>query len=258
MSDEQQNQQSVSEPIEEQGSKKKNILVWIITAIIVIAGGYALLGQFNNSEGTVPSGDDPRLAELRVSIDSEPVVGDNIPFSEEKIATIKSQLLDAQDQVKKVNYDTLQGLNTVAQLKRQLGDIDGAIAAWEYANIIRPANSLSFSNLAALYHFDLNEFEKAEEMYRISVSNDTDDLLTIRNFYELYHYSIKDDTKASELLAEARKNNPEAGDLYTLSGRFYKEVGDIEKAIEMYEKALELDPTNNAVGREIQRLRSLQ
>lgn len=250
-------QQQPTEPMEAQGPEKKSKgLVWIITALIVIVGGYFVFTQFNNGGTTTPSGEDPRLAELQESIEAAPVVGENLPFTEEQVETFKGQLVETQQQVKDVNYDTLQGLNTIAQLKRQLGDINGAIAAWEYANIVRPGNSLSFSNLAALYHFDLNEFEKAEEMYRISVNNDPDDLLTIRNFYELYHYATKDDTKAAELLAEARENNPEAEDMFTLSGRFYKEIGDNEKSIEMYEQALVINPANDAVNRELQKLRS--
>lgn len=249
-------------PKEDQSSpteKKRNIWGWVVALIIIIVGGYFLTTNINKpGDGNIPAGEDINLEELRTSIDAEPVVGENLPYSDEQIETFKRQLIDAQEEVRSVDYDTLQGVNGIAQLKRQLGDVQGAIDAWEYANAIRPQNSLSFSNLAALYHFDLNEFEKAEEMYRISVDNDPDDLLTIRNFYELYHYSMKDDVKAEALLEEARNNNPEAVDMYTLSGRFYTETGNIVKAIEVYENALALDPDNVNVNREIQQLKSLQ
>ena len=148
-----------------------------------------------------------------------------------------ARLKAAQDELVKFNFDNLQLVDQVAQQKKLLGDIDGAIIAWEYANLIRPQNSLSFSNLAALYHFDLNQYDKAEKNYLISIANDPDDINTIRNLFEMYTTAVMDNAKAEALLLAAIEDNQsepaKAVDLYALAGSFYAENGNNAKALEL-------------------------
>lgn len=172
-----------------------------------------------------------------------------------------SRLKAAQDQLIEFNFDNLQIVDQVAQYKKYLGDIDGAITAWEYANHIRPQNSLSFSNLAALYHFDLKQYDKAEKNYLISIANDPDDINTIRNLYELYTTAAIDNAKAEALLLAAIDENQsspdKAVDLYALAGSFYAENGNNLKALEYYRKVLEINPKNEPVKKEIARLEAV-
>jgi tetratricopeptide (TPR) repeat protein len=233
-------------------SKKHLFLLNSVIIVTVLIAGFFLIK--NNIGNKQTDNDQLDLSAMEQAISAKPVVSAT-DLTKENIDKYLGQFDTVIQQVEAVNYNTLQGVNTIAQLKRILGDIDGAIIAWEYANIIRPGNSLSFSNLAALYHFDLMEYDKAEEQYMISVANDTDDLPTIRNFFELYHYSLKDDVKAEDLLLESIAQNPEAADLYSLTGRFYTEIDNLPKAIEYYEKHLELNPENEAAQREIERLK---
>jgi tetratricopeptide (TPR) repeat protein len=192
---------------------------------------------------------------MRQSIIADPVL--NAPdLSDEIIAKRLEDFQKARQEVINSNFDTLGGLNSLAQAKRGLGDLEGARVAWEYANLISPLNSLSFSNLAALYHFELNQYDKAEENYLISIANDPDDIPTIRNLFEMYFYSLKDNAKAEALLFQSIEANPEQADLYAVLARFYADIGRVAQAIQYYEKNLELNPANEAARREIERLQA--
>ena len=223
----------------------------LIAVILIAAAGFFLYRELTKK----PPIDE--LESYRQSIVADPKVGSGLDLTEEQKNNYLQQFKKAKEEVLKANLDTLQGLNEIAQLKRILGDIEGAITAWEYANIIRPQNSLSFANLAALYHYDLKQYDKAEKNYLISISNDPDDMPTIRNFFEFYFYSLKDNAKAEALLLESIEPNKENPDIYALTGSFYADTGNVQKAIEFYKKSLELNPGNQAVRQEIQRLEKL-
>jgi len=234
---------------------KKSQFINILVVVIVIVAGFFIFKQFNQpAEPIAPKTVD--LTPLKQSLATRPTVGE-VELPQAKIDQYLSQYDAALEQVKKVNFDTLQGVNQIAQIKKSLGDYDGAIKAWQYANAIRPKNSLSFSNLASLYQYDLHEFDKAETQYQISIANDPGDISTIRNFYELYFYDLKDNSKAESLLLDSIKKNPDNADLLSLTGRFYADTGDNAKAIEYYQKHLELSPGNTAARKEIERLRGL-
>ena len=222
----------------------------ILAILILAAAGYFGYQKMNRQN------QDRDIEAMKSSIVAEPkiAVSDITPQQKEKLL---KQLKDAQNTLIGFNFDNLQAVNDVARLKKALGDIDGAITAWEYANIIRPNNSLSFSNLAALYHYDLKDYEKAERNYLISIANDPDDINTVRNLFEMYYYAVKDNTKAEALLLGSIENNPESSDLFALTGSFYAETDRIDKAIEYYEKALALSPNNQAIKKEIERLKKL-
>lgn len=224
-----------------------------IIVILVAAAGFFVYRQFSQKP------DNTDLAAMQEQIIGDPKINEqNAPgLTEEVKAKFLEQFPKTKQALIASNFDSLQLVNEIAQIKRTLGDFDGAIVAWEYANIIRPQNSLSFSNLAALYHFDIKDYAKAESNYLVSISNDPDDISTIRNFFELYHYSLKDDAKAEALLASAIKANPEAADLYSLAGKFYTEIENLPKAVEYYEKHLTLNPDNQAVRQEVERLKKL-
>lgn len=226
------------------------IIKIIIALILLAAAGFFVYQKFTGNETA-----DDELEKMKQSILTEPKVN-AADLPEDQKNKYLEQYAKARQELIQSNLDSLQGVNAVAQIKRMLGDIDGAITAWEYANIIRPKNSLSFSNLAALYHYDLKQYDKAEKNYLISIVNDPDDVPTIRNFFELYFYSLSDNVKAEALLLDSISNNPTAADLYSLTGKFYADAGNSEKAIEYYQKHLEIKPDNEAVRREVERLKN--
>jgi len=220
----------------------------IVIIMLIAAGAVFAFTRLNK-----PQNDEPDIEAMKDSIAADPAVrADHL--NAEQIEQRLAQFRTARDQVVAANFDSLQGINEIALLKQQLGDFEGARIAWEYANIIRPKNSLSFSNLAALYHFDLKQYDKAEKNYLISIANDPDDIPTIRNFFELYYNAIKDNAKTEALLLRSIQNNPDRSDLYALAGGFYRDTGNIGRALEYFKKSLEISPNNEAVKNEIIRL----
>ena len=227
----------------------------IVLIVLLGAAGFFLYREIAKPEQT----DD--VEAMKQSLIAPAVVRDG-SLSAELKDKYQAELKKAQDQTASFNFDNLQSINSIAQYKKLLGDIDGAIVAWEYANRIRPQNSLSFSNLAALYHFDLKQYDLAEKNYLISIGNDPDDMNTIRNLFEMYFYALKDNGKAEALLLQAIEENKENPtvlvDLYGLSGSFYVDTGNNQKALQYYRKALGLNPQNEAVRQEVARLETLQ
>src|SRR3989344_489598 len=209
-----------------------------ILFILRAAAGMFLYFQFR-----APETPDLDLEEMKASIAAAPEVGaTNLsePDQQRYLERFEEQKKIAVDS----NFDLLQNVNEIAMIKKLLGDWEGARVAWEYANIIRPQNSLSFSNLASLFHYDLKQFDKAEENYLISIQNDPDDISTIRNFFGLYFYDFKDNAKAEGLLLDSIAKNQESEilkDLYSLLGSFYADTGRVNLAIEYYQKHLDLN-----------------
>jgi tetratricopeptide (TPR) repeat protein len=226
-------------------------MIKILLAVVLVAGtGFFLYREFRKA----PQSALPDVDAMKQSIVADPKV--NAPqLTDAQKTVFLEQFKTGKNVVIQSNYDTLDGLNQVALAKQHLGDLQGAETAWLYANIIRPKNSLSFSNLGALYQFDLHEFDKAEQNYLISVANDPKDIPTIRNLFDLYHQDLKADDKAEGLLLDSIKNNPQSADLYALLGSFYAEAGKTQQAITAFQKVLSITPNNASIQQELNRLK---
>lgn len=222
--------------------------VKIITILILVAAAVFFVYQ---QLVTKPPRDETEKMKQSIIAQAKVTVTD---LNDEQKDKYLKKLKDAQENAAKFNFDDLQAINAVGQYKKLLGDVEGAITAWEYANFTHPKNSLSFSNLAALYHYDLKDYSKAETNYLISIANDPDDINTIRNLFELYYYSIKDNAKAEALLSSSIEANPNAADLYALLANFYYKTGKPAKALKYYRKTVELNPRNEGARKEIERL----
>ena len=124
---------------------KKVQIINILVVLAVIVVGFFMFKQFNKpSESDVPKVVD--LTPFKVSVATKPVLGE-VDLTQELADQYLARYENVLARVQAADFDTLDGLNEIAQIKRIFGDFDGAIKAWEMANIIRPVNSLSFSNL---------------------------------------------------------------------------------------------------------------
>jgi len=152
--------------------------------------------------------------------------------------------------------DQMDGWMTLGMVQKQIGNYQAAETAWLHVNEIRPLNSTSFGNLADLYANFLKEYDKAEAMYRRAIENSMSEAKNTsfyRNFFYFYKDYVKDETKAEQILLEGIENNSKS-DLLALAGSFYQEKGNNEKAIEYYQKYLEVNPDNEAVKKELDTL----
>ena len=106
-----------------------------------------------------------------------PAAGEVKLFSEEQKQEIYRAIGNHGKGVNE-NPDYFNGWIQVGLLKKVIGDFEGASDAWEYAGLIRPQNSVSFSNLGELYWRYLRDYPKSEANFKISLANKPDDAAT--------------------------------------------------------------------------------
>ena len=146
----------------------------------------------------------------------------------------------------------------LGMIKKYVGDYKGAEAIWIKVGEISPQNSTSFGNLADLYTNFMKDYDKAIPAYQTAIANSLGESLNIgyyRNFYYFYLYNLEDKTNAEKVLLEGMENNSENSELLILLASFYRDNGNKAKAIEYYQKALELDPADESVQKEIEKLK---
>ncbi len=156
------------------------------------------------------------------------------------------------------NPDYLNAWLQLGMIKKTIGDYRGAEKAWVKAGEIRPKNSTSFGNLADLYANFLQDYDKAIIAYQTAITNSEGEAKNAsfyRNFYYFYLYNLGDKTKAEQTLLEGIENNPASSELVVLLASFYQDEGNVSKAIEYYEKALALDPKDEVVEEELEKLK---
>lgn len=158
----------------------------------------------------------------------------------------------------KEDPDDFNSWLSLASAKKQVGDYKGAEEIWIHAGEIRPLNSTSFANLANLYAYFLIDYDKAEEAYFKAIENSSGEEVSVihySNFYQFYLYQLKDFDKAEAILLESIVRNSNRSDLPATAGYFYKDQGDIQKAIEYFTKSLEINPDNAQVKTELEKLK---
>lgn len=141
-------------------------------------------------------------------------------------------------------------------LKKVIGDFEGARDAWEYAGLIEPLNSLSFSNLGELYWRYIHEYPKSEANFRISIKHKPDDIQNYVSLAELYHYSYKEKYELSDdVLLEGLGSNPNNPTLLRRLAHLYGERKEYVMALEWWQKVLEMNPNDDEVKNKINTLR---
>lgn len=183
------------------------------------------------------------------------VMSDDV--TQEQEAKLRETLLTLKQAIEN-NPDFVNFWFDVGLIKKQVGDYRGAEAAWVKAGEIRPANSTSFGNLADLYANFLHEYDKAEEAYKTAISNsagEAKNILFYRHYAEFAFNRLSDAEKTVSILLEAAEKNPDSSEPLIMLADFYQDQGDNDKAIEYYEKALEIDPEDDLVRDELEKLR---
>jgi len=141
-------------------------------------------------------------------------------------------------------------------IKKIIGDLEGAEAAWLYANELNPQNSLSFANLGDLYGFYLKQPQKAEEMMQKAIANDPKEpewYLRLSSIYRYFYPEKKDLT--DDILIQGLVQIPEDKTLTANLAAYYREIKDVPKAIEWYEKLLAIWPDNETAKQDLEELK---
>ena len=146
----------------------------------------------------------------------------------------------------------------IGRIKKDIGDYRGAEAVWLKLGEMSPKNSTSFANLADLYANFIKDHDKAQQSYRVAIKNslgESRNIIFYRNFHEFYLYSLENKSLAEQILLEGIENNSGSSDLVTLLAVFYRDEGNTVKAIQYFERSLELDPEDELIKKELQKLK---
>lgn len=225
------------------------IRVSYVVAALILLAGVAVIAFYawpRASQAPVPTGLDYFTLTF---------VDKNISESDQEKYT---QRFEQAKSMIQQNADILDPWLELGIVKKLASDYRGAEAVWLKANELRPKNSTSFGNLADLYANFLNEYDKAEQSYITAIANSTGEAINIsysRSYYDFALNYLKDSAKAEQILLAAVERNPKSVELDILLGQFYRDSGDKAKALTYFKKALALDPTDELVKQEIQKLK---
>jgi len=164
--------------------------------------------------------------------------------------------------IEEESSDVLVLINT-ARDKYDAGDVDGSIEFYLKALEIQPTNVVALNNLADIYS-QKKEYEKSEEIYLRLIRSTPKWINSYRLLMSIYKYHIPEKYSDMEqiLLTGIEKTSDMTEyapvDFYSMLGEFYRETGNIDKAIEYFEIVMDLMPDNGSVAAEIETLKELK
>ncbi len=253
---------------------KKNFIIYIILALFVLLIGFFVYKYKNLDVFSLPNASISPVASLTSTVSpsfSSPVSGSTQLNAEPPLEWDKFLIKDktlSEDYVLRIKKDfdgrvvVLQKNKTLfndwvalGNDKKQVGDYYGARDIYIFAGQIRPLNSLSFGNLGDLYMNFLKDYPSAEIAFKRAVVNvGNENSSYIRNLIDLYNFWGKKDLEKQTIL-EAISKFPKEPPFLVLMSRWYLQAGDKTNAIVYMQKALDLDPQNQAIQRELENLK---
>jgi len=110
---------------------------------------------------------------------------------------------------------------------------------WKYLVVVRPEESFYHSRLAAVYHFSLKDYVKAEASYKNTLALNNKQVDVYHSFHDLYKFIYtKDLRKAVAVIEEGLTHNKENLELLAIAAQDYRELGDLKKAAAYYTQAI--------------------
>lgn len=223
--------------------KYKKIIIGIIV-VVIIGGGLFLI--FKKDRGDVG----PFENEITQLLENSELTEDQ-----------KNSLIEAKDLLE-VNPEDALAMITVARVKYQLEDYEGAKEMYYKALEIQPDNTVIYHNLGGIYVFQ-EDWENAEKIYLTLIEKTPKWISAYRELGTIYRYHMPEKypeleqilLTAIEVTADITEYAPV--DLYIMLGSFYKRTDDVSNAIKYYEITLKIMPENAPVQRELEILKSL-
>lgn len=145
------------------------------------------------------------------------------------------------------------------QLQRAFSDMetdryDSAAARLEQLVAIEPENSAIFYNLGVVYTF-LGRVDEAIAHFAKAVELSPDYVEAYYNMGQIHLIKKRDASQALNYFDKAVAIRPDYIGAHHQRGVAYELVGDTKKAVDCWEKTLELDPENKQARENIERIR---
>lgn len=231
-------------------SLKKGLIILFAFVILVVAGYFLFIKKESSPT---------QEARIEQFFTLDKIVRTDLP--EVKLAEYRERMVAAKvNRAMSEDGFNFRSFMEAGSIKKGVGDWEGAREIWEYVNVKRPKNSVSFANLGDLYANFLKDPVKAEQNYLKAIENDPSDPGYVRNLLELYEYQMPNKLGFSEqIFTEAIEKNPDKADFWLLLAHYEELAKNYDKAIEAWEKVKALEPSHKEVAdREIKRIEELR
>ena len=174
--------------------------------------------------------------------------------------SVKNQAIEKIKQINesiRANYDLDSQWLELAAYRKLIGDYDGAIEAWNFLSLIRPKNFVSYNNLGDLYAFNLKDYEKGEQNFLQSISNNPQNINAYMQLITIYE-ATNQLNKIEPILLLGIKSNSANPILNILLARHYVAQKRFKEALNNYQAALKLDSNNQSLRGEMDKFKAEQ
>lgn len=223
--------------------KIKKIIIGAVVVVIIVGGLFLIFKKDN-------------VGKSPIEIDITELLKDRNLTEDQK-----TSLNEALESLKQ-NPENPQAILTVAMIKYQMEDYNGAKDLYYQALEIQPDNTIIYHNLGDIYTLQ-KDYVNAEKIYLTIITKTPKWLSAYSNLETIYRYHLKEKyPEIEQILLTAIEKTADITeyapvDLYSMLGSFYKRTNDIPNAIKYYEITLKIMPENEAVQRELEILKSL-
>lgn len=224
---------------------KKIRLPLIILAVIVLVGATFYLAKRDKSE------DNLYILPANANVNAEQAETFN-----QAVETLKKNNLS--DREKRDAYVV------IAQVRYQMYDLVGSEEVYLKALAVSPEDVIILNNLADIYQ-QQGRYVDAADKYLKTIETTPKWVNAYRELTYLYKFNLKDryNENLEKILLAGFKASQSLGgpgdvDYCTLLAMYYEDTGQIDKAIEYYEKTVELDPKNTAAADQLKTLKASQ
>lgn len=223
----------------------QKIVLFVAALVIIVA---AVLGVVYYSPGAPAAVDYPLSAVQEgtyegvvPSLDREVQF---LPTTDEAVrAALRAKVEEDQAKLKQVPYDGNTWMD-LALRYHSAGDYQGAKEVWEFVLAAGPINVTALGNLGRLHHFELKEYEKAEQYFNQAIEANPERSEAYYELFDLYRYSYKKDTTAAvDILKKAQPIFPDDYGIPAGLGVYYRERGQTALARAYFEDALSIART---------------
>jgi len=226
-------------------SKKYIIIGLVIVLFLAAVGFYAYQKGYFQKKDQTPTWQ--KLLTLEIK---------DKDMSQEEAASFQSRFETTKEQLMK-NRDNFDSWLALGVIKKGVGDYEGARDVFIYAGQIRPQLGISYGNLADLYAYFLDEPQKAEETYKIAIEKAPSYSPYYSGLADLYRYKFPNgDALYEQTMLDALKKIPDEPNLTSALASFYRQRGEVQKAIEYYEKLVKLQPQNETAKQDLAELKA--
>lgn len=231
----------------------KTTLIFLIILIVAgLAAFYflskpsqeeAILGDFGNA-----------VAEFNIDYAKLEELAENHPRGEKYMLQIREREAWLNDDDPENDRNAYE---LIAFDMRQLGDDERSILGYRASISLFENNIFSWNNLGVSYQ-EIGEYEKAEASFKKITEISPGDVPNYRKLANLYLYDLTEkENEIPSLIEEGLQRVPDHPDLLSYLAVYWQNKGENEKAIEYYERLLKVNPLNQVVRDELNKLKAL-